>query len=105
MINQSQLWIEATGRNWYQFLAFPKNVRVKIPHILPSSISWKVEFEIFWMNSKAWLNVEVFLLPLKFTFEKCLTISSGVLVDACIEIELQMGSLRGAIMIKIKNLK
>ena len=95
------MWIEATGSDLHQFLDFAKNVRVKILHKIPSSISWKMEFQNFWMNCKVWLNGEVFLLPLKFTWDKCLTISSGVLEDACAEIQLQIGSFRGAIVIKI----
>ena len=57
------------------------------------------------MNCKVWLNAETLFLPLNFTFDKCLIISGGVLADARSDIQLQMGSLRGAIMIKIKTLK
>ena len=96
------MWIEATGSDLHQFLAFAKNVRVKILHKIPSSISWKAEFEIFWMNCKVWSNVELFLLQLKFTWDKCLTISGGVLEDARLEIQLQIGSFKWAIIIKIK---
>ena len=82
------MWIEAAGKDWHQLVDFAKNVRVKILHIIASSISLKVDFENFWMNCKAWLNAEVFLLPLNFTFDKCLTISYGVLANARPETQL-----------------
>ena len=96
------MWIEATGSDLQQFLAFTKNVRVKILHKIPSSISWKAEFENFWMNCKAWLNAKLFFLPLNFAWDKSLTISSGVLEYARPEIKLKIRGFRGVIVIKIK---
>lgn len=69
---------------------------------MASSISWKVGFETFWMNYKTWLNAEVYFLPLNFSWDKSLTTHGGVLADVHPEIELQIGSLRGVIVIKIK---
>jgi len=54
----------------------------------------------FLINCKAWSNAKTFLLPLNFTFDKCLTISDGVLKDVHPEIQLRTGNLREAIVIK-----